>query len=42
MCARVDTGKENQDKGKGKNNITILYNSLMTRIICHVSHSEYT
>ena len=34
MYARVDTGKENQDKGKGKHNITIysLY-SLMTRII---------
>ena len=25
MCARVDTGKENQDKGNGKHNITILY-----------------
>ena len=24
MCARVDTGKENQDKGKGKHNMTIL------------------
>ena len=23
MCARVDTGKENQDKDKGKHNITI-------------------
>ena len=41
MCARVDTDKENQDKGKGKHNITICY-SLMTRIICHVYHSEYT
>ena len=40
MCARVDTGKEKQDKGIGKHNITIY--SLMTRIICHVYHSEYT
>ena len=41
MCARLDTGKENQDKGKGKHNITIYY-SQMTRIICHVDHLEYT
>ena len=27
MCAREDTGKENQDKGKGKPNITILMKS---------------
>ena len=37
MCARVDTGNENQDKGKGKHNINIYY-SLMTRTICHVYH----
>ena len=36
MCARVDTGKENQDKSNRKHNITIYY-SLMTRIICHLS-----
>ena len=24
MCARVDTGKENQDKDKGKHNMTLL------------------
>ena len=50
MGARVDTGKENQDKGNGndiiyyKNNNTIYY-SLMTRIsyhVYHVYHSEYT
>ena len=41
MCARVDTGKVNQDRAKEKYNITIYY-SLMTRIICHVYHSEYT
>ena len=40
MCARVDMRKENQDKSKGKHNITIY--SVMTRIICHVYHSEYT
>ena len=27
LCARVDTGKENQDKDKGKHNITILVKS---------------
>ena len=27
MCARVDTGKENQDKGKGKHNMNILIQS---------------
>ena len=27
MCARVDTDKENQDKGKGKHNMTILIQS---------------
>ena len=27
MCARVDTGKENQDKGKRKHNINILMKS---------------
>ena len=43
MGARVDTGKENLDKSNGNNiyNITI-YCSLMTWIICHVYHSEYT
>ena len=36
MGARVDTGKENQNKGNKNNiyNITIYY-SLMTWIICH-------
>ena len=47
MGARVDTGKENQDKGNGNNIYTIkknitLYYSLMTQIIYHVYHSEYT
>ena len=40
MCAWVDTGQANQDKGNGKHNITI-YNSLMTRIISHVYHQKY-
>ena len=40
MCARVETGKEKQDKDRG-NHITILH-SLAKRMICHVYHSEYT
>ena len=46
MCARVDTGKENQDKGKGKHNMTILiwsndYGSFVMFITRNIPEQKY-
>ena len=41
MCARVDTGKENQKKGNGKPNITILMKSNDTGHFSYLSFGIY-
>ena len=41
MCARIDRGKEKQDKGKGKHNITILMKSNDTNHLSCLSFVIY-